>query len=64
MREDELDQTDEEVHGVDVHEGVVADVPVLDLDGHHLTSVFQLGPVDLSKAGYAKRFLLKFGKQF
>jgi hypothetical protein len=47
LREDGLDEPDEEVHGVDVDEGVLPDVTVLHLDGHHLARRLQLCLVDL-----------------
>ncbi len=62
LREDSLDDSDEEVHGVDVDERVVFHVAMLDLNGDRLTRRFQRRFVDLSQAGDTQRFLIKVGK--
>jgi hypothetical protein len=64
LREDGLDCSDEEVHGVDVDEGMVLDVAVLNLDGHDLAGLLQASFVDLSEAGNSQRFFFKVSEDF
>lgn len=46
---EELDRPDQKVHGIDVNEGVVLDIAMLNFDRNILTAVGQGGSVDLGQ---------------
>ena len=62
--EDSFDDSDEEVHGVDVDEGMLFDVAMLDFDGDDFAAAFDRRFVDLGQARDAQRLLVEVGKNF